>query len=109
VHQSGSTNSPLAAGAHQFGTNINSPLAARAHQPGANMNNPLAADACQVGDNDASNPLEGHQMENDDSVCLPSVFDPSAHAVEDEYTFPAQSPITEYLEKHFRSTLDKVS
>ena len=43
------------------------------------------------------------------TVCLPSVFDPSAHAVEDEYTFPAQSPINEYLEKLFRSTLDKAS
>jgi len=65
-------NSPLAAGVHQFGTNISSPsnslLAADAHQPGANMNNPLAAAVCQVGDNDASNPREGHQMENDD--CL---------------------------------------
>jgi len=109
VRQSGSTNSPLATSVHQFGTNINSPLAASVHQPGVNMDNPLAADVCQVGDNYASNPREGHQMENDDSVCLPSDFDQSAHAIEDEHTFPTQSLITEYPEKHFHRMLDKAS
>jgi len=89
------TNTPLATGVHQFGTNINNLLAAGAHQPGANMNNPLATDVCHVGDNNASNLHEGHQMENNNSLCLPSDFDPSAHAVEDKYTFPVQSPITE--------------
>ena len=101
----GSTSNPLAAGVHQLVNIGNSPLAARVHQSGANISDSLAADE-QPGINDARDPHEGHQLE---SVSIPPDFDPISAALEDEYTFSAQSTITSYIEKHFRRTLDKAS
>ena len=109
-HQSGSNNSPLAARVHQSGANMNDPLAARVHQSGHNLNNPLAARVHQGEVNDAMNPNGGHQIDtNNDSSASPSDFDPACYTADDEYTFDAQSAITSYIEKHFRSTLDKTS
>ena len=109
-HQSGSNNSPLAARVHQSGANMNDPLDARVHQSGNNLNNPLVARVHQGEVNDAMNPNGGHQIDtNNDSSAGPSDFDPACYTADDEYTFDAQSAITSYIEKHFRSTLDKTS
>ena len=105
THQMGSTSNPLAAGVHQLVNIGNSPLAAGVHQSGANISDSLAADE-QPGINDARDPHEGHQLE---SASIPPDFDPTSAALEDEYTFSAQSTITSYIEKHFRRTLDKAS
>ena len=106
-HQS--DNSPLAARVRQFGAMID-PLAARVHQSGSDMNDPLAARVHQGEVNDAMNPNGGHQIEiNNENSAGPSDFDPAHYTADDEYTFDAQSAITNYIEKHFRSTLDKTS
>ena len=106
-HQS--DNSPLAARVRQFGAMID-PLAARVHQSGSDMNDPLAARVHQGEVNDAMNPNGGHQIEiNNENSAGPSDFDPAHYTADDEYTFDAQSAITNYMEKHFRSMLDKTS
>ena len=87
----------------------NSPLAARVRQFGA-MIDPLAARVHQGEVNDAMNPNGGHQIEtNNENSAGPSDFDPAHYTADDEYTFDAQSAITNYIEKHSRSTLDKTS
>ena len=107
-HQS-DNNSPLAARVCQFGAMID-PLAAWVHQSGSDMNDPLAARVHQGEVNDAMNPNGGHQIEiNNENSTGPSDFDPARYTADDEYTFDAQSAITNYIEKHFRSTLDKTS
>ena len=107
-HQS-DNNSPLAARVRQFGAMID-PLAARVHQSGSDMNDPLAARVHQGEVNDAMNPNEGHQIEiNNENSTGPSDFDPARYTANDEYKFDAQLAITNYIEKHFRSTLDKTS
>ena len=106
-HQS--DNSPLAARVRQFGAMID-PLAARVHQSGSDMNDPLAARVHQGEVNDAMNPNGGHRIEiNNENSAGPPDFDPAHYTADDEYTFDAQSAITNYIEKHFRSTLDKTS
>ena len=94
---------------HQSDNN-DSPLAARVHQSGANTNDPLAARVHKSGVDDAINPSGGHQIEtSNESSAGPADFDPARYTADDEYTFDAQSAITNYIEKHFRSTLDRTS
>ena len=105
--QSGAADTPPVDENHQSSSN-DSPLVARVHQLGANINDPLAARVHQSEVNDAMNPNGGHQIDNDNSAG-PSDFDPARYTTDYEYTFDAQSAITSYIEKHFRSTLDKTS
>ena len=96
-------------GSHQSDSN-NSPLAARVHQSGSILNDSLAALVRQGEVSDAMNPNGGHQIDtNNDSSASPSDFDPPCYTADDEYTFESQSAITNYIEKHFKSTLDKTS
>jgi len=54
--------------------------------------------------------MGGHELdENIRSNAGVVDFDPDWYTADDEYTFDAQTAITDYIEKHFRRTLDKVS
>ena len=102
-------NTTLVSNSHQSDSS-ESPLVAWVHQSGASMNDPLAAWVHQSVVDDALNPNEGHQSDNSNwNNAGPLDFDPTQYTAEDEYTFVAQSAITNYIEKHFRNTLDKIS
>ena len=105
--QSGAADTQPVDGTHQSSSN-DSPLVARVHQSGANINDPLAVQVHQSEVNDAMNPNGRHQIDNDNSAG-PSDFDPARYIADDEYIFDAQSAITSYIEKYFRSMLNKTS
>ena len=89
---------------------MNNLLAAWVHHSESILNDPLAAWVHQDEVSNAMNPNGGQQIDtnNDSSVC-PLDLDPACYTDDDEYTFNAQSAITNYIEKHFKSTLDKTS
>ena len=49
--------------------------------------------------NDAMNPMG---PSNNNSSVSPSEFNPAHYTANDEYTFDAQSAITNYIQKHIR-------
>ena len=113
THQSGNTNSQQCAGVND------NPLVSHLRQLGNSdpaLQETHGDDPAGSSDQQFEAHHAGQQLGANDNthmqqmvITTPHTFDPEMIDAEDDNTFVTQGVITEYLEKHFRRTLNKTS